>query len=163
MENSLPMKKLADFLLVLLAFVPLAAAQEQTPKGNTMHHAMGTFDVKMKPEPLSDVAAKTQIGRMSIDKVFHGQLEGASQGEFLSAGSPDGSGAYVAVERVTGTLDGKAGSFVFVHRGLMTRGTPEMTVTVVPDSGTGELKGLTGTFTVTITAGKHTYDFAYSL
>ena len=128
-----------------------------------MHHAVGTFEVKMKPEPLSDVAAKTAIGRMSIDKVLHGQLEATSQGEFLSSGSPDGSGTYVALEKVTGTLDGKAGSFVLMHWATMTNRVPVLTVTVVPGSGTGELTGITGTFTIIIADGKHSYDFAYSL
>ncbi len=116
----------------------------------------------MKPEPLSEVASKTTIARMSIDKVFHGQLEAKSQGEFLATGSADGSGGYVAMERVTGTLDGKAGSFVLQHSATMTRKVPEMTVTVVPDSGTGELVGLSGAMKIIIADGKHSYEFDYS-
>ena len=128
-----------------------------------MHHAKGTFEVKMKPEPLSEVAGKTAIQRMSIDKVFHGELEGTSQGEFLATGSADGSGGYVAMERVTGTLNGKAGSFVLQHSATMNRKVPELSVTVVPDSGMGELVRLRGTFKIIIADGKHSYEFDYSL
>ena len=126
-------------------------------------HAVGTFEVKMKPEPLSDVAAQTGIGRMSLDKVFRGELDAASHGEFLSAmGTEKGSAGYVAMEYVTGTLDGRMGSFALMHTGRMTRGAPELTVQVVPDSGTGELAGLTGTMKIDIVEGKHHYDFHYS-
>ena len=155
--------------MALLLAVPLCGSvssgqgQGGSVKGVVMHHAMGTFDVKMKPEPLSEIAAKTAISRMSIDKVFHGQLEGTSQGEFLASGSPDGSGAYVALERVTGTLDGKTGSFALQHRGVMKEKIPEMTVTVVPGSGTGELAGLSGSMQIIIDQGKHSYDFAYMM
>ena len=129
-----------------------------------MGQAVGTFVVKMKPETLSEVAAKTEIGRMSVDKVYSGDLEATGQGEFLAAmGSVKGSAGYVAMERVTGTLDGKAGSFALQHRGVMTRGTPELSVTVVPDSGTGELVGITGTMKIDIVEGKHNYEFLYEL
>lgn len=129
----------------------------------TMHHAQGTFEVKMKPEPLSEVAGKTAIARMSMDKVFHGQLEATSQGEFLASGSPDGSGAYVAMERVTGTLDGKQGSFVLQQAGTMLDKVPTMSVTVAPGSGTGDLAGLKGSMKIVIEQGKHTYDLEYEL
>ena len=129
-----------------------------------MSHAVGTFEVKMKPEALSETAAMTALGRMSLDKVYSGQLEATSQGEFLSAmGTEKGSAGYVAMERVTGTLDGKAGSFVLQHTGTMNRGTPTLSVTVVPDSGTGELVGIGGTLRIDIVEGKHNYEFAYSL
>jgi hypothetical protein len=133
----------------------------------TVHRAVGTFEVKMKPEPLSEVAAKSGIMRMSIDKVIHagtpGGLEATTKGEFLASGSPDGSGGYVAMETVTGTLDGKTGSFVLQHTATMNAKVPTMSITVVPGSGTGELVGLTGTFTVMIEGGKHSYVFDYSL
>ncbi len=129
-----------------------------------MTHAVGTFEVKMKPETLSEVAEATAIGRMSMDKVFHGKLEATSQGEFLSAmGSEKGSAGYVAMERVTGTLDGLPGSFALMHAGVMTRGTPELKVMVVPDSGTGELVGISGTMKIDIVDGKHFYQLDYSL
>jgi hypothetical protein len=90
-------------------------------------HAVGTFEVKMKPEQLSEVAAATALGRMSLSKTFNGQLEATSAGEFLSAmGGVAGSAGYVAMEQVTGTLDGKAGSFVLQHTGTMNRGVPEL-------------------------------------
>jgi len=127
-------------------------------------HAVGTFEVTMKPELLSEVAGATALGRMSLSKVFQGQLEATSAGEFLSAmGSEKGSAGYVAMERVTGTLDGRTGSFVLQHAGTMTRGTPELKVTVVPDSGTGELVGLSGTLRIDIVEKKHHYEFSYSL
>jgi len=118
----------------------------------------------MRPETLSETAAKTAIGRMSLDKVYSGQLDGASHGEFLSAmGHEKGSAGYVAIEQVTGTLDGKLGTFVLMHTGVMTRGAPELKVMVVPDSGTGELVGLSGTLKIDIVEGKHHYEFSYDL
>ncbi len=118
-------------------------AQMETGKTAT-HRAEGTFEVKMKPEPLSEVAGKTALQRMSIDKVFHGQLEGTSQGEFLAAGNPDGSAGYVAMERVTGTLDGRAGSFALMHTGTMVEKVPELTVSVVPGFGEWGAGGVEG-------------------
>jgi hypothetical protein len=102
---------------------------------------------------------------MSIDKQFHGELEGTSKGYMLSSAATvvKGSGGYVAMERVTGTLKGRSGSFVLQHSGTMNRGVPQLSVTVVPDSGTGQLTGLAGTMTIKIDAGKHSYEFEYSL
>jgi hypothetical protein len=128
---------------------------------NTMH-ASGTFEVKITPQPV-DAAAPT-IGRMSIDKEFHGDLKAASKGQMLAAAtSVKGSAGYVAIEQVTGSLHGRSGTFVLQHSGTMTRGAPQQIVSVVPDSGTGELVGLTGTMTITIADGKHSYDFEYTL
>jgi len=129
-----------------------------------MSHAVGTFEVAMKPETLSDVAAASGLGRMSMRKVFQGQLEAVSVGEFLSAmGSEKGSAGYVAMETVTGTLDGMAGSFVLQHSGTMTRGEPTLSVTVVADSGTDGLVGLRGSMKIDIIDRVHHYDFHYSL
>jgi len=101
---------------------------------------------------------------MSIDKQFHGDLEATSKGEMLSAMTDTkGSAGYVAIERVTGKLQGRSGSFVLQHTGTMTRGEPQLTITVVPDSGSGQLVGLTGKMTIKITDGKHFYDFEYTL
>ena len=101
---------------------------------------------------------------MSIDKQFHGDLEGTSQGQMLSAGtSTKGSAGYVAIERIAGTLHGRAGTFVLQHSGTMTRGAPELSVTVVPDSGTGQLVGLSGKLNIKIADGKHSYEFDYAL
>ncbi|MBZ5722414.1 MAG: DUF3224 domain-containing protein [Acidobacteriia bacterium] len=127
-------------------------------------HAGGTFDVKLNPLTLDDKVADATLGRMSIDKQFHGDLEGTSKGEMLSAAtSVKGSAGYVAIERVSGTLGGRSGSFVLQHSGTMTRGTPQLTITVVPDSGTGQLVGLAGRMTIKIDNGKHSYEFEYTL
>lgn len=126
--------------------------------------ARGTFDVKLVPLGSSEAAEGSAIGRMSIDKTFHGDIEGTSVGEMMSAmGAVKGSGTYVALERVTGTVHGKRGTFVLAHQGTMVRGTPTLTVTVVPDSGTGELTGLTGSLNIIIEGSKHSYEFTYSL
>src|ERR1017187_1028152 len=125
-------------------------------------HASGTFEVKITPQPVD--ADAPVFGRMSLDKQFHGDLEAASYGQMLTAVTGvKGSAGYVAIEQVTGSLHGRSGAFVLQHSGTMTRGAPQLTVSVVPDSGTGELLGLTGTMTITIADGKHSYDFEYTL
>jgi len=136
-----------------------------TDKGTTMkHHAKGAFDVKLQPLEAYNKNADAGLGRMSIDKQFHGELEATSQGEMLHAGSAKGSGGYVAIERATGTLDGKRGSFALQHNATMTNGTPYLNIVVVPGSGTGELAGLDGTMKIIIEAGgKHFYEFDYEL
>jgi len=128
-------------------------------------HATGTFDVKLTPMPFDDKPGDAGLGRMLIDKQFHGDLEGTSRGQMLSAGTgaKGSSGGYVGMERVSGKLNGREGSFVLQHSGTMTRGTPQLSVTVVPDSGTGQLVGLAGTMTIKIDNGKHSYDFEYTL
>lgn len=131
-----------------------------------MPQVTGPFEVKILPQkPDNPPAEAANLGRMSIDKQFHGALEAASKGEMLSVMSEvKGSGAYVAIERVTGTLDGRSGSFVLFHHATMTRGVPELGIAVVPDSGTGELQGLTGKMNIRIEAGgKHFYEFEYAL
>lgn len=125
--------------------------------------ATGTFEVQLAPLPPynTDDAA---LGRMSIDKQLQGDLEATSKGEMLSAGTgAKGSAGYVAIESVAGTLNGRTGTFVFQHSATMNRGVPTLSVSVVPDSGTGELTGLTGTFLINITDGKHSYEFDYTL
>ena len=127
-------------------------------------HASGTFDVKIVPLAADDKTVDPTLGRMSIDKQFHGDLDGTSKGQMLTAGTDvKDSAVYVAIERVTGTLHGRSGSFSLHHTGIMTRGAPQLSVTVVPDSGTGQLVGLAGTMTITIVDGKHLYDFEYTL
>jgi hypothetical protein len=121
--------------------------------------AKGTFEVKLTPQEAADA-----LGRMSIDKQFHGDLEGTSRGEMLTAGTGvKGSAGYVAIEKVSATLHGRSGTFILQHSGTMTRGTPQLAITVVPDSGTGQLTGLTGKMAIEITDGKHFYDFEYTL
>jgi len=128
--------------------------------------AKGSFDVKVTPQQADNAPAKAaQLGRLSIDKRFHGDLEAISQGEMLASGDGSRSGAYVALEKVTGTLGGHAGSFYLLHSAVMVGGKPQdWRVNVVPESGTGELAGLSGRMTITITAdGKHHYDLDYTL
>jgi hypothetical protein len=128
------------------------------------HRAKGTFEVKLTAHDAGDEAAGEYLGRMSIEKEFHGDLEATSRGEMLTAGtSVAGSAGYVAIERVTGKLDGKSGSFVLQHSGTMTRGAPRLTISVVPDSATGTLSGLSGKMEIEIAGGKHSYLFEYAL
>jgi hypothetical protein len=138
--------------------------EAQVRKEAVVAHASGTFDVKLTPQANDEAAGSATLGRMSIDKQFHGDLEGTSKGEMLTAGtSVQGSAGYVAIERVSGTLQGRSGTFVLQHSGTMTRGAPQLTITVVPDSGTGQLAGLAGQMTINIADGKHSYEFEYTL
>jgi len=126
--------------------------------------ATGSFDVKISPLANDTPAEGSPLGRMSIDKQFHGDLEGTSKGEMLTAGTAiKNSAGYVAIERVTGTLHGKRGTFALQHNATMTRGKGSLNIIVVPDSGTDELTGLTGTLGIDIADGKHLYVFDYSL
>ncbi|SHL79747.1 DUF3224 domain-containing protein [Rhodanobacter sp. OK091] len=127
-------------------------------------HARGTFEVKMTPQPAQEGVGDPGIGRMALDKQFQGDLEATSKGQMLAAGTDvSGSAGYVALDRVSGTLHGRSGTFALQHSGTMTRGTPQLSITVIPDSGTGELLGLAGTLAITITDGQHFYDFEYTL
>ncbi|MGB7924457.1 MAG: DUF3224 domain-containing protein [Pyrinomonadaceae bacterium] len=129
-----------------------------------MNHASGSFEVEMSPQAPEDGVGDPSVGRMAIDKQFHGGLEATSRGQMLAAMTEvEGSAGYVAIERVTGRLDGRGGTFALQHSGTMTRGVPQLTITVVPDSGTGELLGLTGRMTIDIADGKHSYDFEYTI
>ena len=126
--------------------------------------ASGTFEVKLQPLELANPSASPMLGRRSIDKQFHGDLQAVSQGEMLSAGTAvKGSAGYVAIELVSGTLHGRSGEFALQHTGTMKRGEPTLSVTVVPDSGTDQLVGLTGSMTIKVEAGTHSYEFEYSL
>lgn len=127
-------------------------------------HAEGTFDVKNAPLPADDAISGTSIGRFGLDKQFHGDLEATSKGEMLGAGSPaTGTAGYVAIEQVTGTLNGRAGSFALQHFGAMEDNKFDLTVKVVPGSGSGALTGISGTMQIIIANGKHTFKFDYSL
>jgi hypothetical protein len=124
--------------------------------------ATGPFDVKVIPS--DEKSDDPLLGRMTLDKQYHGDLEATAKGQMLTAGSAvKGSGAYVAIEKVSGTLHGHTGTFVLQHSGTMTQGAPQLTITVVPDSGTGQLAGISGKMTITITGGKHLYDLEYTL
>jgi hypothetical protein len=127
-------------------------------------HATGTFEVKVTPQTSDDTSQDAMLGRMALDKQFHGDLEGASKGQMLTAGTAvKGSAGYVAIERVSGVLHGRSGTFILQHTGTMTRGALQLSITVVPDSGTDQLAGLAGTMNIIIAEGKHSYDFAYTL
>ncbi len=156
---------LAVVLTVCLTFAHTSAAQTYrtapTQKEASMSHATGPFDVKLTPQ---DDKLDPTLARMIIDKQFHGDLEATSKGTMLSAGTAvKGSAGYVAIELVTGTLRGRTGTFVLQHSATMNRGVPSLSITVVPDSGTGQLVGLTGTMNIIIADGKHSYDFSYTL
>ena len=126
--------------------------------------ATGTFDVKVVPQAADDYSEDGTLGRMTIDKVLHGDLAGTSKGQMLTAmTNVKTSAGYVAVERVTGTLHGAAGTFALMHTGTMTRGAPGLVITVVPDSGTAALTGLTGSFTIVRADGAHSYEFDYDI
>ena len=123
-------------------------------------HATGTFEVKLDPQ----APDASGLGRLTIDKVFHGALEGTSWGQMLAASTETpGSAGYVAMERVTGSLSGRSGTFLLQHSGTMNRGAASLSVTVVPDSGTAQLTGLSGTFMIDIVDKQHRYTFDYEI
>jgi hypothetical protein len=150
-----------------LTALPRTHSKNPTPaqKGAVVTtHATGTFDVKLTPQPSEDKSDDATLGRMTIEKQIHGDLEATSKGQMLTAGTPvKGSAGYVAVERVSGTLHGRTSTFILQHTGTMNRGALQLSITVVPDSGTGRLTGLTGKMGIQIADGKHSYDFAYTL
>lgn len=127
--------------------------------------AKGTFQVEMKPQSETGTPdGNNNLGRMSLDKMFEGDLVALGKGEMLTAlTQTKGSAGYVAIERVTGTLHGRKGGFVLQHSGSMSRGVQSLSISVVPDSGTEELAGISGAFKLNIVDGKHFYEFKYSL
>ena len=150
------MRKL--IFLVLMIAVGLSAQEKELPK---MHHAHGTFTVNVAP--LIPAPAEG-LSRFSINKEIHGDLEATTKGEMFSGGDfKTGAAGYVAIEMVTGTLAGKHGAFALEHMATMDANGPKMQVVVVPGSGTGDLKGIAGTFTIVIADGKHSYDMDYTL
>jgi Protein of unknown function (DUF3224) len=159
------MLKSFGLLIVSAIVIYVSAGQAQKPQPKQekamSNRASGTFEVKLNPQEAADAA----VGRMTIDKQFQGDLVGSSQGQMLvaSSSSVQGSAGYVAIEKVTGTLNGRRGSFYLQHSGTMTRGAPALTITVVPDTGTDQLVGLRGKLNITIADGKHSYDFEYTL
>jgi hypothetical protein len=148
--------------LIVCGSIPAQTANPTLKETLVINHATGPFDVKVIPQ--NDKSDDPLLGRMTLDKQYHGDLEGTGKGQMLTAGtSVKGSGAYVAIEKVTGTLRGRTGSFALQHNGTMTQGVPQLIVTVVPDSGTGQLAGIAGKMTISIADGKHSYDFEYTL
>jgi hypothetical protein len=150
---------------VLLFFAISALGQRhddpKAPKMTTKH-ATGTFEVKVTPLPADDATGGPAIGRMAIDKQFSGDLAGSSKGQMLGY-QASGSGGYVAMEQVTATLDGKKGTFLLQHIGTMEPGKSDINISVVPGSGTGDLTGISGKMKIIIEAGKHSYEFDYTL
>ena len=127
-------------------------------------HATGTFEVNLTPQADDDTTGSAAVGRMALDKQFFGDLAATSKGVMLAVGTAvEGSAGYVAMEQVTGRLHDRSGSFALQHSGTMARGAQQLTISVVPDSGTGDLVGLLGAMTIEIDDGKHSYDFAYTL
>jgi len=150
-------------LTICIALAGIAHTQDSQPKKAPMtQQAKGPFDVKVVPQKARQ---RSRYGtRMTIDKVFHGDLEATSKGEMIATqGEAKGSGGYVALERVTGTLKGHKGSFILQHSATMTRGVSALSITVVPDSGTDELTGISGKLNINAEGGKHSYEFDYTL
>jgi hypothetical protein len=152
-------------MLAIVAICSLAAASavaaQTTPiqEDTLVIRATGPFEVRMAP-----LETSAPIARMSLDKTYHGDLEGTALGEMMAAmGTVEGSAAYSAIEQFTGTLGGRTGTFMLQHTGVMNRGAPSLVITVVPDSGTGELTGLSGTMNIIIEDGKHSYTFDFTL
>lgn len=161
------MKQLVTvFCLALVATATNAQtgtpASRTTPTKESMT-ARGTFDVKVVPQPPDDTAGGP-FSRLFLDKQFHGDLAATSKGQMMGAGSPEkGVGGYVALELVSGTLNGRRGSFALQHNGTMEKGVATMNVTVVPGSGTDQLTGIAGRMTVVIENGKHSYVLEYTV
>ncbi len=127
-------------------------------------HARGTFEVQIAPQPVDAYADATTLGRMTMDKQFSGDLVGTGKGQMLTGmGTVKGSAAYSAIERVTGTLAGRHGSFLLQHTGVMAKGEQSLTITIVPDSGTDGFAGISGTLAIIIDGKKHSYDLEYTL
>lgn len=145
---------------ILAATLLVSPAVQEAPM---TRHATGTFDVSITPVVPAEGTAPDTPGRMTLAKTFHGGIEGTGEGEMLATMGPEQSGAYAALERVRGALDGRAGTFALIHRGLMDKGAQTLLITVVPGSGTGELTGLAGVFHLTIEGGEHRYDLEYTL
>ncbi|WP_343225723.1 DUF3224 domain-containing protein [Lysobacter sp. BMK333-48F3] len=147
------------------ARIATISAPVSATMGSPMNRiAEGPFEVKLSPQPLHEEAVGL-FGRMAIDKRFHGDLDAASRGEMLAGGTAvQGSAGYVAFEKVQGVLDGRRGSFLLLHRGVMDRGAADLSIDVVPDSGTEELLGLSGRMSIEVReGGAHFYRFEYAL
>ena len=161
---------LAPLLLATLSSHALTDVQpnpKSTPPGKAIMslRASGPFEVKIDPQPADEKGGGPAIGRMFLDKQFHGDLEATRKGTMLAAGTgaKNSSGGYVALEIITGSLKGRAGTFVLQHSATLNRGIPQLSITVVPDSATGQLTGLAGKMNINVADGKHTYDFEYTL
>ena len=163
--KSVMRRALLSAACVSLLFVAVSFAQNPAltqKEALVTNHASGPFEVKVTPQ--DDKSEDPLLSRMALDKQYHGDLEATGKGQMLTAGTAvKGSGAYVAIEKVSGTLKGRSGSFVLQHAGSMTGGNFQLTVTVVPDSGAGQLAGIAGKMNIIIAGGKHSYEFEYTL
>jgi hypothetical protein len=167
LEPELMLRIAALSMALLSKPVPGQSAAAPHPSSREIHvtqRATGTFEVKLSPQAVHP-EAEGLFGRMSLDKQFRGELEGSSRGEMLAASSQSvqGSAGYVAIERVSGTLAGRTGSFMLQHSGTMLRGEGRLVITVIPDTGTGDLEGITGSMQIIIAGGQHSYVFEYTL
>ncbi len=157
------------FAISTLCLVSFSFGQTGTKAGKpevkiVTKPATGTFEVKVTPIAAEENVGDPTIGRLSLDKQFSGALTATSKGQMLGfQGEPAGTGGYVAMERVNGTLDGKKGGFLLQHIGTMADAKFELNVSVIPGSGTGELLGIAGKMSIIIEGGKHSYVFEYSL
>ena len=167
-------KRPARYVLVILPLLGIAtlgcqppADTPSTPPGQADamdRHATGTFDVDLTPQESRETPEGSELGRTIIAKRFHGDIQGTGSGQMLTALSAvEGSAGYVAIEEVRGTVHGLEGSFLLQHNGLMDRGAQQLTITVVPDSGTGELEGIAGTMTLSLGDGTRAYQLTYRL
>jgi hypothetical protein len=173
LTSAFQRSRLTAACLTALILATIATQAQTNPKSSAPTkkeavmslHAIGPFEVKIDPQPPDEKAGGAAIGRMLLDKQFHGDLEATSKGTMLAAGTgaKNSSGGYVALEIVTGTLKGHTGTFVLQHSATMNRGVPQLSITVVPDSGTGQLTGLAGKMNINIVDGKHSYDLEYTL
>jgi hypothetical protein len=147
------------------SLLAVAVPGQETMESALMKRASGAFDVKVTPQANDTAAEGSALGRLSLDKQYHGELEATGKGEMLTAETGvEGSGAYVAVERVSGTLHGRRGTFALQHSGTMSRGGTQLSITIVPDSGTGELAGISGKLGIRFgDGGAHFYDLDYEL
>jgi len=162
------MKPRLHIVLGLVAGAWFGAAAATPPpqaKDTMIMHATGTFDIKLNPQTVDNAEAQAaNLARLSFDKQFHGALDATGKGEMLASGDGTQSGAYVAIEKISGSLQGRTGGFMLTHSAVMNRGVPEnWSIVVVPDSGTGQLTGLGGTMKITIVDGKHFYELDYTL
>jgi hypothetical protein len=158
-------------VIAILGSLPLASSAIQTPASATpaakppmtTTTIRGPFDVKMTPQ--GEMTDPTAVGRMLLDKTYHGDLAGTAKGEMIAVRTAQqDSAGYVAIERVTGTLAGRSGTFALQHWGMMNRGARDLRISVIPDSGTGDLVGLSGTMNIDIQpGGKHFYELTYAL
>jgi len=168
--HSLQVRRLLSAIAVLIGTCLLPAlfcvAQATIPahkEGTVTQVANGPFDVKITPQ--DDKSDDPLLSRLLLDKQYHGDLDAIGNGQMLTAGTGvKGSGAYVAIEKVSGSLKGRKGTFILQHTGIMTQNKPELSINVVPDSGTGDLTGLSGKMKINIAPdGKHSYELQYTL